>query len=179
MIELLEILYVIIKKSNCAALRPPFSSLTQPLYFFVMAMLSNLHNDGNSRHEERDISHFRLLTDPAGITYEVLNYIYIGTGTEASPYFVHFLENDPYNHLLFPRWKKYVCTMLVAFATLAVTFISSAYSGAVPGIIDQFGVPEGVAVLGISVFVLGFALGPLFWAPLSGKLLYLHSPESK
>ncbi|OCK73702.1 major facilitator superfamily transporter [Lepidopterella palustris CBS 459.81] len=132
-----------------------------------MAVLSNLQNNDNRYYRKEHVSHFRLLTDPAGVTDKVLKYTYIGTGTEVSPYIVDFLNNDPYNPLLLPRWKKYVCTTLVAFATLAVTFISSAYSGAVSGIIDDFGVSEDVAVLGISVFVLGFALGPLLWAPLS------------
>ena len=32
---------------------------------------------------------------------------------------------------------------------------------------EQFDVSQEVATLGISLFVLGFAIGPLFWAPLS------------
>jgi len=31
----------------------------------------------------------------------------------------------------------------------------------------QFGTSEEVGTLGLSLFVLGFAIGPLFWAPLS------------
>lgn len=46
-------------------------------------------------------------------------------------------------------------------------FASSAYSGGMSGIRDEFDVSGEVAVLGISMFVLGFAIGPLFWAPLS------------
>ncbi|KAI0123370.1 major facilitator superfamily domain-containing protein [Xylariales sp. AK1849] len=103
----------------------------------------------------------------SGVTDEVLKHPYLGAGTETSPYIVDFLVADPYNPLLLPRWKKYMCTFLVAFATLAVTFISSAYSGAVPGINAEFGISEDVSILGVSVFVLGFALGPLLWAPLS------------
>lgn len=57
--------------------------------------------------------------------------------------------------------------MLVAIATLAVAFVSSAYSGGVDQILMEFGASQEVATLGISLFVLGFAIGPLMWAPMS------------
>jgi len=57
--------------------------------------------------------------------------------------------------------------MTVAIATLAVAFVSSAYSGGVEEIIMQFDCSEEIATLGISLFVLGFAIGPLLWAPMS------------
>lgn len=52
-------------------------------------------------------------------------------------------------------------------ATLAVAFVSSAYSGGVEQILATFNVGEEVVTLGISLFVLGFAIGPLLWAPMS------------
>lgn len=54
-----------------------------------------------------------------------------------------------------------------AQATLAVAFVSSAYSGGVEEVIKAFNISTEVAVLGVSLFVLGFAIGPLIWAPLS------------
>lgn len=50
---------------------------------------------------------------------------------------------------------------------MAVSLVSSAYSGGLVQILLDFRVSEEVAVLGISLFVLGFALGPIIWAPLS------------
>lgn len=67
----------------------------------------------------------------------------------------------------FPLWKKWTITLLVAFATLAVSFVSSAFTGGIQQIIEEFGASEEVVTLGVSLFVLGFAVGPLFWAPLS------------
>ena len=92
---------------------------------------------------------------------------YDGEGSEESPYVVTWIENDPRNPMLFAKSKKWALTMLSAFATLAVAFVSSAYSGGVKQIIEQFHVGEEVVTLGISLFVLGFAIGPLIWAPLS------------
>ena len=57
--------------------------------------------------------------------------------------------------------------MIAAVATLAVAFVSSAYTGGIEQIIEQFHVSEEVVTLGVSLFVLGFAIGPLLWAPLS------------
>lgn len=68
----------------------------------------------------------------------------------------------------YSQTKKWSVMMLMAFATLAVTFASSAYSGGVFAIIEYFQVSTIVAILGISLYVLGFAIGPLLWAPLSG-----------
>lgn len=58
-------------------------------------------------------------------------------------------------------------TLVAAFSTLVVSLSSSAYSGTVDSIIADFGVSSQVATLGLSLYVLGFAVGPLFWAPVS------------
>ncbi|KAI9735298.1 MAG: MFS siderochrome iron transporter 1 [Claussenomyces sp. TS43310] len=112
-------------------------------------------------------SHWRLVIDQAHITQRVLNHDYAGSGTEADPYVVRFLPNDPRNAMNFQPWRKWMITLLVAFATLAVAFVSSAYSGGVVQVMEEFNVGSEVATLGISLFVLGFAIGPLLWAPMS------------
>jgi MFS family permease len=66
-----------------------------------------------------------------------------------------------------PTWYKWSITQLVAVATLAVAFVSSAYTGGLDKVIVEFGVSQEVVTLGVSLFVLGFALGPLIWAPMS------------
>lgn len=54
-----------------------------------------------------------------------------------------------------------------ALATLAVTLASSAYSGGTDQIMADFDVSAEVVTVGLALFVLGFAVGPLLWAPLS------------
>lgn len=112
-------------------------------------------------------SHFKLLLDTPGVTQEVLEWKYRGKGTEDEPYVVEFIHNDAKNPMEFSPWKKWSITGVNAIAVLAVAFASSAYSGAVIEIIKEFHIGSTVAVLGVSLFVLGFALGPLIWAPLS------------
>ena len=56
----------------------------------------------------------------------------------------------------------------ITAATFAVVFSSSAYTGAMKGLLEA-GLTDNVtvAVLGLSLYVLGFALGPLVWGPMS------------
>lgn len=116
---------------------------------------------------QQKASHWKLVIDQTHVTPEVLRWPYKGSGTDEDPYVVEYIENDRRNPMLFPTWKKWVITILVAFATLAVAFVSSAYSGGVNQILSTFHVGDEVVTLGISLFVLGFAIGPLLWAPMS------------
>jgi len=50
---------------------------------------------------------------------------------------------------------------------MGATFASSVYSPAVSEIGEAFHVGQEVSILGISLLLFGFGLGPLLWAPLS------------
>lgn len=113
------------------------------------------------------VSHWRLLVDRPLVTDAVRKHKYNGSGTDDDPYIVEFLPNDPRNPMNFSVFKKWFITVTVAIATLAVAFCSSAYTGGIKEIIIQFRCSQEIATLGVSLFVLGFAIGPLFWAPLS------------
>jgi len=56
---------------------------------------------------------------------------------------------------------------MLGFTTLVSAFTSSIFSTATRTIAVQYHVSTEVGLLGLSFYVLGFALGPLFWAPLS------------
>ncbi|KAI0859119.1 major facilitator superfamily transporter [Xylaria cubensis] len=114
-----------------------------------------------------DVSWFRRQFDHACVTPAVLEWKYKGQGTPEDPYVVDFLPDDKRNPFLFPAWYKWSITVFKAIAVLAVAFVSTAYSSAVGEIVDEFHItsPE-LAISGISLFVLGFAVGPVFWAPL-------------
>ncbi|GAQ09516.1 uncharacterized transporter mfs2 [Aspergillus lentulus] len=113
------------------------------------------------------ISFWRLLFDQGVVTQPVLSYPYSGSGTDEDPYVVTWIPDDPRNPMNFTEARKWSYTILVAIATLAVTLVSSAYTGGVEEIQQEFGIGSEVATLGVSLFVLGFAIGPFLWAPLS------------
>lgn len=92
---------------------------------------------------------------------------YAGAGSEASPYLVKFADNDPFDPMNLSPGKRWLISALVAVAALIVTFSSSAYNGGILDLIAQFHISREVALVGVSLYVLGFAVGPLLWAPLS------------
>ncbi|OKL56131.1 hypothetical protein UA08_08724 [Talaromyces atroroseus] len=110
---------------------------------------------------------WRRIFDQGCISKEVLIHQYNGSGTEEDPFQVSWLENDPRDPMNFSAVSKWLVTLLVSVNTMAVALVSSAYSGGIVEVILGFQISEEVAILGISLFVLGFAVGPLIWAPLS------------
>lgn len=75
--------------------------------------------------------------------------------------------DDPENPQNWPKSKKWLVTLALAFLTLTITFASSVFSAATMVVAKQFGVGLEVGVLGTALFVLGFAFGPIAWGPLS------------
>lgn len=63
--------------------------------------------------------------------------------------------------------KKWTMTILLALCTLTTTLCSSIFSSTIVVTAKEFGTSETIMLLGVSLFVLGFALGPLLWGPLS------------
>lgn len=53
------------------------------------------------------------------------------------------------------------------FDSLSATFASSVFSEAAPGLESDFHIGGEVATLGTSLFVLGYAFGPIIWGPSS------------
>lgn len=68
------------------------------------------------------------------------------------------------------NWKparKWGIAVSMGSMTLVVTFASSVLSAAVQPISMEFGVGQVVSILSTSLFVLGFAFGPIVWGPFS------------
>lgn len=100
----------------------------------------------------------------------IVNAEYEGKGTKEEPFLIGWLDEDPENPMRKSELSKWGLTVFVSVSTLAVSLASSAYSGAVASIKELYGGSQTVITLGVSLFVLGFALGPLIWAPLSEVL---------
>jgi DHA1 family multidrug resistance protein-like MFS transporter len=56
---------------------------------------------------------------------------------------------------------------MLGFTTMTAAFGSSIFSSATRAVGVEFGVSSEVSLLGVSLYVLGFATGPTLWAPLS------------
>lgn len=75
--------------------------------------------------------------------------------------------NDPENPLNLPTLRRWGITLSLASMTMWITFSSSVFSVATRTTAAEFHVSTEVTTLGTSLVVFGFAVGPLFWAPLS------------
>ncbi|CAF1049269.1 unnamed protein product [Adineta steineri] len=92
---------------------------------------------------------------------------YRGKGTIEEPYMIDWLLEDAENCQTWNPTYKWALTIFVSVAATAVLFCSSVYVGEFDGLTQDFQPSREIITLGISVNVLGFALGPLIWAPFS------------
>jgi len=89
------------------------------------------------------------------------------TGLEEEHELVTFTINDPENPKNWSKAYKWWCTMVVAFTCFVVAFNSAVITGDLEGVSETFGVSMEVSLLTITMFVIGFGVGPLVFAPLS------------
>ncbi|KAI5843429.1 major facilitator superfamily domain-containing protein [Morchella snyderi] len=75
---------------------------------------------------------------------------------------------DPANPRNFPTQKKWTITLIVSLYTFVSPFASSIAAPAAQAYAKEFGITNTtIASMTVSVFLIGFAFGPLFFAPLS------------
>lgn len=79
-------------------------------------------------------------------------------------------DDDPENPMNWPRSKKMRVTMLMGITTMSSTFASSIFSASAPYIARDYGISEEVSILGLSLFLLGFVVGPILFGPASELL---------
>jgi DHA1 family multidrug resistance protein-like MFS transporter len=75
--------------------------------------------------------------------------------------------DDPLHAQNWPMKKKLYIGAILAFDALSATMGSSIFSAAIGPVSREFGVIQEVGTLGTSLFVFGYAFGPLIWAPWS------------
>lgn len=63
--------------------------------------------------------------------------------------------------------KKFLVTFLICLLTFSVYIGSAIYSAGTQDVMKTFGVSQVAATLGLTLFVAGYGLGPMVWAPMS------------
>lgn len=76
-------------------------------------------------------------------------------------------SDDPMHPFNWTRKRKYGIFGALTFSVFTVAFGSSIFATAAEDLMKEFHVGSEVVVLGVSLYVLGFATGPIVWAPLS------------
>lgn len=97
----------------------------------------------------------------------------------ADPFLVDWNgPDDPENPINWSRGKKIAIVLQVMFLTCVTYMGSSIYTPGQLQIQEEFGVGHVVATLNLSLFVLGYGLGPIIFSPLSEQAkigrLYLY-----
>ncbi|KAF3352241.1 Seryl-tRNA synthetase, cytoplasmic [Verticillium dahliae VDG1] len=88
-------------------------------------------------------------------------------------------DDDPENPYNWPTWRKIVNCALISLLTFITPLASSIFAPGVPDLMREFGSSSPLlASFVVSVYVLGFAAGPLLCAPLSeiyGRTIVYHA----
>ena len=121
---------------------------------------------------------------------------YPGSGTPQDPFIVGWVPDDPENPYNWSKTRRWFITAQVrlfspslnkqnshphsqlAMSTFTVSFSSSAYTGGLQGIQRDLNVSNDIAILGISLYVLGFALGCFHSPPPPSRYALNSSSQS-
>ncbi|KAK7992701.1 bicyclomycin resistance protein [Apiospora saccharicola] len=88
--------------------------------------------------------------------------------SESSDYTVTFDgPTDPAHPYRWSRFTKLFISITVCVGTLIVSYTSAVFAPALESAIHDLNVGAEVGRLGTTLYVLGFAFGPVFWAPAS------------
>ncbi|KAJ5391921.1 hypothetical protein N7509_007411 [Penicillium cosmopolitanum] len=76
-------------------------------------------------------------------------------------------SDDPMHPQNWALNKRIIISATLAYTTFVSSFASAIYSSAALAIATNFHISTEVAILGVTLYVLGFASGPTLWAPMS------------
>lgn len=84
--------------------------------------------------------------------------------------YVTFLIDDPENPHNWNPYLRWFYTIILSVMVICAAYGLSCLAGGLPTISKHFNVSDEVAILTVSLMVLGFCIGPLIWAPLSEQI---------
>ncbi|KAH9477538.1 Caffeine resistance protein 5 [Psilocybe cubensis] len=76
-------------------------------------------------------------------------------------------DHDPDNPKNWSLNKRLFVLGLISLLTFSVYIGSAIYTPSIPGIMEHFDVSKTTATLGLSLYVIGYGIGPLIFSPLS------------
>ncbi|EEB98712.1 hypothetical protein MPER_01731, partial [Moniliophthora perniciosa FA553] len=73
---------------------------------------------------------------------------------------------DPDNPRNWSPFKKGFVAFSIALLTFSVYIGSAIYTSSIPGLMADFGVPQVIGSLGLTLYVLAYGVGPMFLTPI-------------
>ncbi|KAF2089142.1 MFS general substrate transporter [Saccharata proteae CBS 121410] len=86
---------------------------------------------------------------------------------DTEPVYLTYAVNDRDNPRNWPKWKRWYITCFACILNVLTCLVAGGYSSGQDDVAKTFNVSSEVATLGLSMYILGFAVGPLLLAPLS------------
>ncbi|GME28937.1 putative polyamine transporter [Neofusicoccum parvum] len=86
---------------------------------------------------------------------------------DTEPVYLTYAFDDKENPRNFPKWKKWWITCFASMLNVLTCLCAGGYSSGQEDLEAEFSVSAEVGTLGLSMYILGFAIGPLMLAPLS------------
>jgi multidrug resistance protein len=80
---------------------------------------------------------------------------------------VYWERNDTENPRLWPLWYKGITVAAMSLGATVVSLSSTLYTSGIPGLQEEFGISKLEALIGVTTYLLGMALGGVLFAPLS------------
>ncbi|KAL4914667.1 major facilitator superfamily domain-containing protein [Aspergillus aurantiobrunneus] len=75
--------------------------------------------------------------------------------------------DDPMHPYNWSLTRRVFLVCILSYSTFANSFTSAVFSAAIGSVSQEFHIGSEAASLGVTLFVLGFAAGPIAWAPMS------------
>lgn len=91
----------------------------------------------------------------------------LGSDSRQTSSLVTLDPSDPEHPQNLPPWRKWACACSLGAMTFAATFASSVFNAAIPITAREFNVSVETMALATSLFVFGFATGPIIMGPAS------------
>ncbi|KAL0252953.1 hypothetical protein I308_102347 [Cryptococcus tetragattii IND107] len=116
--------------------------------------------------------HYNTALEDLGLTKEQNqllsdNYAYVWKKDDSGNLLIKSAKGDPTNPRSWPSWKRYAIVGLASLLNNLVCLCVSGYSTGIEQMQEKMGFSSEVGTVGLSLYVLGFAVGPMFLAPLS------------
>ncbi|KAK7703155.1 hypothetical protein SLS57_011038 [Botryosphaeria dothidea] len=86
---------------------------------------------------------------------------------DTEPIYLAYAQHDRDNPRNWPNWKRWYITCFASMLNVLTCLCAGGYSSGQDELIEEFGVSAEVGTVGLSMYILGFAVGPLMLAPLS------------
>ncbi|KAJ7201607.1 major facilitator superfamily domain-containing protein [Mycena pura] len=85
-------------------------------------------------------------------------------------------DSDPENPMNWSFRKRSFVAFNISFLTFSIYIASAIYTSSIPGLMAEFNVSLTIATLGLTLYVLGYGVGPMFLSPLQELPLLGRNP---